>query len=480
MLSSDFEKAIQQQMGELRFPPDDAVWNNVEAALPGNRRRRRFVLFLLFCGLLTGSSYMLRDIAIPKAGNSLHGEKNGITADEKSSVTINDKKEDPATASNTPADDEKKPVTVAGKESRIAATVNNPAKRSFNANGRVAVARMVMKEKAQAISQEQRAINTPGKQATGKESIQDTFSKTIPGEQVTGSNETADHTTVNAVIQAPSVAISPAPAKEITTTEIKKEDSIKTVTPTPGIITKPPANKTAKNKTGWRFGIHLSGGISNTKNSVFGSNMVYYDPATSGSGGMGGFTNPASNPTRSFAYMAGVYAERNISRHWALQAGLQYAFYSTGIRVGEKVDSVLNVNFSTFQLKADNYYRNAVAGSEKYSNHYQYLQLPLMLQYRFVHFPLLLEAGPSLSYLLQSNALLFNNTGNAWYNSRSSFNKWLFGINGGLAYSFAKSKRLPVTAGLRYSFSVSSATKKTFGNQHISSPQLYLHIPLKK
>ena len=55
MLNSDFEKQMQQKMEELRFTPDDAVWEKVEAGLPKKKKNRRFVFFILpllalFCG----------------------------------------------------------------------------------------------------------------------------------------------------------------------------------------------------------------------------------------------------------------------------------------------------------------------------------------------------------------------------------------------------------------------------------------------
>jgi preprotein translocase subunit SecF len=56
MQNHEFEKKMQQKMEELKLAPADAVWEKVEAGLPPEKKRRRWVIFiLLFCVIATCS-----------------------------------------------------------------------------------------------------------------------------------------------------------------------------------------------------------------------------------------------------------------------------------------------------------------------------------------------------------------------------------------------------------------------------------------
>jgi hypothetical protein len=90
------------------------------------------------------------------------------------------------------------------------------------------------------------------------------------------------------------------------------------------------------------------------------------------------------------------------------------------------------------------------------------------------------QAGPSLSYLIQSSALQYNSTRDAYFSNSQVFNKWLLSLHGGIGFNFTKSSRPLFSLGYNFSFSTSSTTKAVFGSQHLVSSQLYINIPLKK
>ncbi|RYY98504.1 MAG: hypothetical protein EOO11_07815, partial [Chitinophagaceae bacterium] len=56
MQENNFEKQVQQKLGELRFAPTQPVWAAVEARIRQKKERRRFVFWLFFGVLLLGGT----------------------------------------------------------------------------------------------------------------------------------------------------------------------------------------------------------------------------------------------------------------------------------------------------------------------------------------------------------------------------------------------------------------------------------------
>jgi hypothetical protein len=53
-------------------------------------------------------------------------------------------------------------------------------------------------------------------------------------------------------------------------------------------------------------------------------------------------------------------------------------------------------------------------------------------------------------------------------------------LNAGAGIDRAGISNLPFNLGYRFSYSISSATKKDYGKQHLLNSLIYLDIPLKK
>ncbi|MEO6843615.1 MAG: hypothetical protein ABI184_00505, partial [Ginsengibacter sp.] len=60
MEQNNFEKNVQQKLEELKIPPSDAVWDNVEKKIGKKKRDRRliFILFFLILFLLSGGYWL--------------------------------------------------------------------------------------------------------------------------------------------------------------------------------------------------------------------------------------------------------------------------------------------------------------------------------------------------------------------------------------------------------------------------------------
>jgi len=63
MEQNNFEKKIQQKLDELKIPPSDAVWENVEKNINKRKDRKKILIFfLLFISLASGAYYIFTSI----------------------------------------------------------------------------------------------------------------------------------------------------------------------------------------------------------------------------------------------------------------------------------------------------------------------------------------------------------------------------------------------------------------------------------
>ncbi len=109
------------------------------------------------------------------------------------------------------------------------------------------------------------------------------------------------------------------------------------------------------------------------------------------------------------------------------------------------------------------------------------LTVPLIVEYRFTNKSALTATfGPSISYLLQTNSLVYNRALGGYATNESVFNKTLVSLNLGAGMDLTKLTRLPLRLGYRFQYSLGSVTKPTFGKQHLLNSTFYLDIPLKK
>jgi hypothetical protein len=126
-----------------------------------------------------------------------------------------------------------------------------------------------------------------------------------------------------------------------------------------------------------------------------------------------------------------------------------------------------------------NYYR--AGNTNTYINKFYLLEIPFLFQYQFPsHLPLRLEGGPSVAWLLHSNALVYSVQAASYFTGKSIFNKLLPSVNAGVAVGLAQKTRFPFTIGCRFKYTIGSAVKTTLSQQHLTSAMLYLKIPLKK
>ena len=230
----------------------------------------------------------------------------------------------------------------------------------------------------------------------------------------------------------------------------------------------------------WHYAINIGGGISNVVKGLFTNKRVLADGIDNTAGGV---NSPGNNvrpndPSASTAFTAGLQVERSLGKRWTIATGLQYAYHSSVVKTGRRVDSSAAFNTGNGSIAADNFY---LPGSmQRYKNQSHLLHVPLLFQYKISKkYPVYLEAGPGVSYLLSSNVILYNSSSSAYFSNPEVYNKLLLSFTAGAGLELNKHKQIPLRLGYRFGYGISSITKASFGNQQLQSSMLYLAIPLK-
>ncbi|MBS1974950.1 MAG: outer membrane beta-barrel protein, partial [Bacteroidetes bacterium] len=188
-------------------------------------------------------------------------------------------------------------------------------------------------------------------------------------------------------------------------------------------------NKQQQKKSApWRISINSLAGISNVFGSGLSSSYVSGPLFSFQNGGYALAPGTAYYPPSKIGpYLSagfGLAAEKKIAKKFSVSAGIRYRFYSTRVSALQFVDSSTYVYVSSNNLlQVNGYY---VPGSKNYVNFYHFLELPVLINMQInksEKHPLLWQAGFSVSYLMATNALHFDPSGNIYYKDKSLFNK---------------------------------------------------------
>ncbi len=131
----------------------------------------------------------------------------------------------------------------------------------------------------------------------------------------------------------------------------------------------------------------------------------------------------------------------------------------------------LNQAYSSF-------YRAGI--QHEYINRYHFIELPLGLQLRITgqrKWPVFIYTGVSVSTLLGSNALQFNNLSNSYYKDNSVFKKTQFDASTKILFALSRRNPNGILAGPQLNFGLGKmASEGVYRNRNYS----YLGITLQK
>lgn len=482
MQNSEFEKNMQQKMEELKLTPSDTVWDRVESVLPGEKKRRRwFIFILLFAVLTTGSLYLWESINAKDISKS----QADTTTDETNFTATGIEKGDNNTNvvdSNSIIIKNKMPIKVDSNAPVISALNKKTGTSAFSkinmkkagAVNLITVSEDNLVDKNKPLIKIKAAVNVrtkPSQPISDSEEI-----VTTPVNKNVSTTKVNDFVIEDTAVSKTDDLIA-AKEKDISDTLAMVKTDSASITKKEVVI--------KKNKKKWEFGIDMAAGASAVKTGLFSNTAFYSDRVSANLNSspgtqVTGFNAIPNKPQSGLAFNAGFYAERAIMERWKFKTGLNYLYQSNNIKVGSKVDSMATFNVDRNKsIEASSYFRSG--NSYSYKNKFHLLEIPVLLQYQLSkRSPVIIEFGPTVGYLLGSNALVYSNSSSAYFTDKNIFNKLLLSVNAGAGFTIAHQSKWPLTVGYRFKYSIGSVIKTSLSKQHFVNSMLFIKIPVKK
>lgn len=444
MQENEFEKQVQQKMDDLKLHPSDAVWQKIELQIKKEKRRRWLLIFLpvIFMGALYGGYVLLN------SNNSTTKPQQQLTNSVHEKNTTDQQTQETKTTFDPIKNDEQ----VKENKEIITQTTNTTSNSRQKVKGRLKVTT---------------DHNTPVISANDSSDAKTTL-ETTQGIAETGKinadikNPEQEKTIINKENQSNTVITNP---NEIA--KHAKDDMVKdsVATKSENTVAKenaiPNEIKKTQNKYPWNWGFSFAAGASGTANSIlgelFGDGQKSMDLAYN-SPGSGTNTNPLPLPSLikpGIAFIAGVSAEKNISRKIIFTTGLNYKLFNTSNKVGSDSAS----------------YYSARNASRTYHNHYNYIELPVGLKYQmgiFKKIQLQWNTGFSISRLISSDALQFNNTTRLYYHDNSLFNQTQLGFNTGVDIELLSNQNRSFFIGPYLNYGISKIAREGYNKHHFT------------
>lgn len=439
-----FEKAVQDKMEELEFIPSDSVWENIKIAVAPHRRRAVPVFFwFLLAGLLlvgAGAGIYLRTDTHPVAKNvsvpvGASPEKNAPISADAQSVT------------HTP------PVTDQIKD----VPVGSGAGTAFGAGSAAEQSVAGTKGSAGAVWGE---FSAGGGRRTAVDRRPDAGS-------------TADAARQHSYYQPGLISC------------LMARSGIKGPTLSPSSGSSTAVTGIPRPKRPWSAGFAGGFGVSSYNESLLSKATAVTTAAS---------TLSASSPTSYFAaassssssskkitstvepglsYRAGIVAQKPLSARWALSLGLDLHYYSSRLRVGGVVTTYSQsanalIGASTI-APVQSYPYYSVGDVQVYTNRYYYLELPVAMQWQINHgrvLPLFLRGGVTLSRLMSSNGLYFNDQSAVYFKDNSVIQPMQVSFTSGLVATLPL-RGIRVQAGPELQYGATALLKGGAGNGHL-------------
>ena len=458
MQENNFEKKVQQTMDGLALSPSGEVWKKIQVEIEKKRdkKRRWFIFILFFICLAAGGSIWI-----------LQYSKNTVSKNEVSN-------------NNAPIND----ATALSKALPEEIGVNNKPNTPFETKRLIHQKELDKNQVANNITDKPIASTTPANKRFTPDEISNTGNTEAIYKQKKISRKTTAKTTMQIaeaeVGEVSLVALPTGLSKEVALFSLLEMERLRDITPSIAnsnvlynglplltektgmkntIKTEKSENNNLKKHQNVSFLISFGIGKTATASNYLGAtaNRIYYNNLSSvgNNNGSSGSGNSSSNiPSYikpATGLFLGVSAAKPLTKKSSLSIGLQYQFTSTSIYVGQPI--VASDGSKTF----------AVGNSNSYSNQYHFVQIPIELSSQLSHFKkhnLFLNAGVSLSQLLQTNALQFDNTAGRYFRSDDYFNKTIMGVSAGLSINLLKDNEAPLLLGPSFSYTLSSVAGK--------------------
>ena len=444
MPANEFEKQVQQIMGDLKLSPSSPVWLSIEKQIRKKKERRRLLfLLLLFFIFISGSLWIyLGNNKGTQVSENKTGNEQGINNKSLQTVTT------------IPADNNKNTTTVdihAIKKERM---IKKPVDVSH-----VEVQSAKLKEKKNKIKSENILVKYAEKKDLDAEQLRQDKQQNITQVSKNGQEQVS-------ILKDSMTVTSPIISEQ--TIAILKD----TVVSEP-LADKNPnaAKKKSKNKK-WQKAITAEVGWSNYGDGLFNNNANYRSyssssPAT-GSGQVPGFYYDLPKISRGPSYSAGMEVKRSMGKRTSLNFGIQYHYYSTHVKVGDDVQKDTVVRYGADLRSVSSFYRDN--DKRKYTNRFYVLEIPVSIEYKLLkNIPLSFSVGASYGHLLGTNALTFDQQSNIYYRNRKDYISNYINIFSSVQYKWLQKGKIKIQSGPAFQYSLTELQKENY----FSIPHLY-------
>jgi hypothetical protein len=498
MHENNFEKQVQQKMGDLSFVPPDAVWDHVEKEIQkDNKRKKPFFWIFLFSGfLLLGGGYIwVKNNQSPINKTLSIESSNEKTLEQQSQSDLSNTKETRKAISPKGQEGEKENnnqkkdfATTKLSQPIIVKDIKTESETTAAVNGKETMQKEKSEQGVSLKTKEEKNKNIFLNKIVGASKIGPSQNKALKNDLhskkgLTSRKENVEQIAKNENSSPTDIRVhindgakkEPKDADEIVVNDYRNKkktiDSSMVKVLLEVAKTKSPAGDSSKLATAqtpqkinqlplsWNWGFTGGIGVSNMNQALFKNASVaaaYSNPNLTnnpfGSSTVG--TGPSSI-RHGLSFFVGGFVNKHLSKRVSFTVGLNYHYYSTKTMTGVSVDSVTTVytqNFSTTNVNG--YYKNGNGNS--YTNSYHFLELPFTLGFQLnkskIH-PLTWELGASYSYLIGSSALIYDPVTNVYFKDSRLFDKGQVMGHTGFMIGFPiRKSQLSLGPQIQYSF----------------------------
>lgn len=477
MSGRDFEKSIQEKANQLRLQPSPEVWEKVALQIRERRRKRGVAWFFLSAAIVAGSlSFWLFSPPGPGQVN----RKVQVSAADKSAV--NRKPESPAREkkaanailnSGVQAGESGLGENPESAGAPTAAEAKSGTTKSSQPSSLIIPQITAKSKSGKKITQLPKGPHAADKLTAGVKTTGDNHPRTTGFKQeLMAGNETGSEMSDPALKELLPAMVAPLNFSEpeiVIKGSAAKEGDRKLADSLLVARQKPTQNKN------WQTSVVAGGGISSLQEGLFQSSRMGAPNAFQSTIALppmntsAGMQRSPSDVKPGPAFHVGFGLNREMGKRTSLGFGIQYAYQSNRIRIGQPIDSaaaLLNERLQSFTA------RNAYAGSGNqgsvYHNAYHYLQIPLEFSWnpggkKKIYW----NSGMTVGYLLGTDALQYNSTAGVYYEDKSMVNKWMAAVQTGIYYRFQAPGKWQISVGPFIQYHLNTPDKSANGKNFL-------------
>lgn len=457
-MHDSFEKEVQRKMEELGLTPSAPVWEKIESQIkPEKRKRRAIFWFFLACLLLAGGWWSYQSLNKNHQQASMEIEA-PVEKNSPGKISI-------STGTRQQSDSSTGVVDSGINTEKIESQDRKPQSHSVNINSSNVIETkkrlenktleiVKPKTREEKFIQEQ-IVTSATAQEDQRSDLQITSVKPLNKETSSDKNTSSTSIIDSQVVakeQVP-VTIDSAVSPVINKEEIpllKIDSSLK--------------KKVAAAGKKWKKQITINVGHSSYASGLFFNTPARVNDAFQSSIGAPNFISYSpANISKGFAFAAGFLLTRQLSKKWEFAVGLQYSYYSTQTRIGDKKAIDTAVTFNMDKMAVEEFFTNT--GNNNYTSRFHVAEIPVRFSYQPLQkLPLHISVGASYGRLLSTNALTYSRPSNLYYKNKENYNRDYMPITASVQYRFKSKKSFAIQTGPVIQYNVVKLQKENLSN----------------